>query len=136
MSCFADSKINRILRHVEGGSGPAGTILSIDFELAGQEFIALNGGPMFQFTEAISLLVNCESQEEVDHYWERLGAGGEPIQCGWLKDKFGLTWQIVPTMLPAMLTDKDPAKAGRVMQAMMQMAKLDISKLQAAYDGN
>jgi predicted 3-demethylubiquinone-9 3-methyltransferase (glyoxalase superfamily) len=135
MGIFPDSKINRVLRYPEGGMGTPGSVMTIDFELAGQEFIALNGGPHFKFTEAISLVVNCDSQEEVDHYWNRLLEGGEPSQCGWLKDKFGLSWQIVPTKLIDMMSDKDSARAGRVTQAMLQMVKLDLPKLQAAYDG-
>ncbi len=135
-SLFADSKINRIVRCGEGGPGPKGSVLTIDFELAGQQFIALNGGPHFKFTEAVSLLVNCESQAEVDRLWDKLiEGGGAPSQCGWLKDKFGLSWQIVPTMLMDMMSDKDPVKAGRVTQAMLQMTKIETSKLQAAYDG-
>jgi predicted 3-demethylubiquinone-9 3-methyltransferase (glyoxalase superfamily) len=132
---FPDSKINRVLRYTEGGMGPAGSVMTIDFELAGQEFTALNGGPHFQFTEAISLVVNCNSQEEVDHYWNRLLEGGRESQCGWLKDKFGLSWQIVPTMLIDMLADNDSARVARVTQAMLKMVKLDLKKLQAAFDG-
>jgi predicted 3-demethylubiquinone-9 3-methyltransferase (glyoxalase superfamily) len=105
------------------------------FELEGQSFLALNGGPQFRFTEAISFLVNCETQDEVDYYWDRLSGGGEKSQCGWLRDKFGLSWQVTPTILGAMLQDKDPAKARRVMQAMLRMTKIDIAALQRAYDG-
>ena len=105
------------------------------FRLAGQEFIALNGGPMFKFTEAVSFFVSCETQEEIDYYWEKLSAGGTVQQCGWLKDKFGLSWQIVPPILGEMLSDDDDAKSQRVLQAMMQMVKLDIQKLKAAYAG-
>lgn len=135
LSIFPNSKIKRILRYTEGGMGAPGSVMTVDFELDGQEFIALNGGPHFKFTEAISLVVSCGSQEEVDHYWNRLLEGGEPSQCGWLKDKFGLSWQIVPTKLIDMLADKDAARVGRVTQAMLQMVKLDLKKLQAAYDG-
>ena len=109
--------------------------MTVSFELEGLEFTALNGGPKYKFTEAISLQVDCKSQEEVDYYWDKLSEGGEIIQCGWLKDKFGLSWQIVPTALIEMLNDSDPAKASRVMQAMMQMKKLDIAELQKAYAG-
>jgi predicted 3-demethylubiquinone-9 3-methyltransferase (glyoxalase superfamily) len=108
--------------------------MTIQFELEGQEFVALNGGPIFKFTEAVSFVVNCRTQEEVDEYWEKLTAGGEESQCGWLKDKYGLSWQIVPIVLPEMLQDKDPAKAKRVMEAMLQMKKIDIPTLKRAYD--
>ncbi len=128
VSIFKDSKI------LSTTPGPNGTIMSATFQLEGQEFYALNGGPMFKFTEAISLFVNCETQEEVDDLWERLSAGGEKSRCGWLKDKFGLSWQIIPTALGRLMGDKDPVKAGRVMQAMMQMSKIDIKALQQAYD--
>ena len=114
--------------------GPDGKVLLVSFELEGQQFYALNGGPQFKFTEAISLYVNCETQAEVDELWEKLTAGGEESMCGWLKDKYGLSWQIIPTALGKLMSDPDPAKAGRVMQAMMQMRKLDIQALQAAYD--
>jgi len=133
-SIFKDSKVLDETRW--GGPLPKGTLLSAKFQLAGQEFIALNGGPAFQFTEAISLLVNCESQQEVDELWAKLTAdGGEPGQCGWLKDKYGVSWQVIPTVLLKMMQDKDPAKARRVTEAMMQMGKLDIARLQQAYDG-
>ena len=108
--------------------------MTVDFQLGGQEFVALNGGPMFKFTEAISFVVNCENQEEVDYFWSKLSAGGEESRCGWLKDKFGLSWQVVPTVLTEMLTDKDTAKARRVMHAMLQMDKIDIAVLKKAYD--
>ncbi len=135
LSIFKDSKILAETRWSEGGPFPKGTLMTANFQLAGQEFMALNGGPQFRFTEAISLLVNCETQSEVDELWEKLCAGGgEPGQCGWLKDKYGLSWQIVPTVLGKMLGDKDPARAKRVAEAMLQMGKLDIRRLQAAYD--
>jgi predicted 3-demethylubiquinone-9 3-methyltransferase (glyoxalase superfamily) len=105
------------------------------FELEGQQFTALNGGPRFKFTEAISLVINCETQEEVDYFWEKLSAGGQLQKCGWLKDKFGLSWQVVPTVLDELMRDKDPQKSKRVMEAMLQMVKLDIPRLRAAYDG-
>lgn len=115
--------------------GPGGKTMGASFTLEGEEFMALNGGPMFKFTEAISLYVNCESQEEVDHYWSRLGDGGTLQQCGWLKDKYGVSWQIIPSALSRMLQDKDRVRAGRAMQAMMKMVKIDIAALQKAYDG-
>ncbi len=133
-SIFKNSKVLSETRWGEGGPLPKGTLMSAKFQLAGQEFMALNGGPMFRFTEAISLLVNCENQAEVDDLWERLGAGGEYSQCGWLKDKYGLSWQIIPTALGEMLGDKDPAKAKRVMDAMLQMDKIDIARLKQAYN--
>jgi predicted 3-demethylubiquinone-9 3-methyltransferase (glyoxalase superfamily) len=134
-SLFNNSKISEVMRMGEGGPAPAGTVITVMFQLDGQEFIALNGGPQYKFTEAISLLVNCESQEEVDRLWGALTAGGEEQPCGWLKDKYGLSWQIVPTVLGQMLGDKDPAKAQRAMNAMLHMKKIDIPALQAAYDG-
>ena len=135
ISIFKDSKVLSVTRYGEAGPGPAGTVLTVAFQLQGQEFIALNGGPHFKFTEAISFSVNCETQEEVDAYWEKLSAGGEQGQCGWLKDKFGLSWQVNPTVLGQMLQDKDPDKANRVMQAMLKMHKIDIATLKKAYDG-
>lgn len=134
-SVFKNSKILDVSRLPEGTPGPAGKVMTGTFEIEGQEFMALNGGPEFKFTEAISLFVNCETQEEVDYYWEKLSAGGEKSQCGWLKDKFGLSWQIVPTALGRLMGDPDPAKSARVMQAMLKMTKLDIAGLQRAYDG-
>ncbi len=136
VSIFKNSKILSVSRYGDAGPGPKGSVMVCTFELEGQKFLALNGGPMFKFTEAISLFVNCDSQEEVDRYWSKLTAdGGAPGQCGWLKDRFGLSWQIVPTVLLEMMSDKDPAKANRVMQAMLQMTKLDIEKLKKAYEG-
>ena len=134
-SVFKNAKIGKISRYGDSGPGPKGSVLTVSFELEGLEFTALNGGPKYKFTEAISLHVDCKSQEEVDYYWDKLSEGGEIIQCGWLKDKFGLSWQIVPTALIEKLNDSDPAKASRVMQAMMQMKKLDIAELQKAYSG-
>jgi len=133
-SIFKDSKIKKISRYPEGSPGPAGTVMTASFELNGQEFIVLNGGPQFHFTEAISFVVNCETQDEVDNFWGKLSEGGQKSQCGWLKDKYGLSWQIVPNALGAMLSDKDPEKAKRVMMALMQMSKLDIKTLKQAYD--
>ena len=130
-----NSKILFISRYGEAGPGPKGTVMVAKFQLFGQEFLALNGGPMFKFTEAISLVVNCETHEEVDEYWEKLSAGGQKSRCGWLKDKFGLSWQIVPTILGKLMQDKDPEKSKRVMQAMLTMTKMDIAALKQAYEG-
>lgn len=129
---FPDSKVIKVTRYPEGGPAPAGTAMTVEFQLAGTEFIALNGGPHFQFTEAISLSIDCENQDEVDHFWNALSEGGQPSQCGWLKDKYGLSWQVVPTVLPQLLGGTNSAKAARVMQAMMQMRKIDIATLQRA----
>ena len=134
-SKFRDSKILNVSHYGSAGPRPEGMVLAVDFQLAGQTFNALNGGPDFKFTEATSLLVHCESQDEVDQYWDALGDGGEPGPCGWIKDKYGLSWQIVPTALDEMLADPDPEKAQRVMKSMLQMGKLDVAKLQRAYDG-
>jgi predicted 3-demethylubiquinone-9 3-methyltransferase (glyoxalase superfamily) len=134
VSLFKNSKVLSVSRYGEGGPGPAGTVMTATFQLDGQEFMALNGGPEFKFTEAISLFVNCETQEEVDKLWEKLSEGGEKSQCGWLKDKFGLSWQIIPTALGQMLGDPDPRKAQNVMQAMLQMTKIDIATLRRAYE--
>ena len=134
VSLFKNSKVLGVSRYGEGGPGPQGTVMTGTFQLDGQEFMALNGGPYFKFTEAISLFVNCETQEEVDELWEKLSDGGEISQCGWLKDRYGLSWQIVPTALGEMLGDPDPKKAQNVMQAMLQMTKIDIAALRRAYD--
>lgn len=134
-SIFKNSKILETSRYGEAGPGPKGSVMVIKFELDGQELMALNGGPEYEFTPAISLVVNCKNQEEVDDYWEKLSAGGMEVQCGWLQDKFGLSWQVVPTMLNELLQDKDPAKRERVMQAMLQMVKLDVDALKRAADG-
>jgi predicted 3-demethylubiquinone-9 3-methyltransferase (glyoxalase superfamily) len=133
---FPNSKIVKVVRYGAAGPGPAGSAMTVEFELEGQSFVALNGGPVYKFTEAISFVVNCQTQDEVDAYWERLSAGGGPVQCGWLKDKFGLSWQIVPTVLPKLLSDPAPEKSQRVMKAMLTMKKLDIRALQQAYDGS
>ena len=136
VSIFKSSKILDIVRSGDAGPGPKGSVLMGSFQLEGQKFLALNGGPQFKFTEAISLLVDCETQEEVDDLWAKLTAdGGAPSQCGWLKDKFGLSWQIVPSALPEMLKDPDPEKSKRVMGALLQMGKLDIDRLRQAYEG-
>jgi predicted 3-demethylubiquinone-9 3-methyltransferase (glyoxalase superfamily) len=137
VSIFKNSRIGSIARYGEAGEKaagrPKGSVMTVSFQLNGQEFTALNGGPRFKFTEAISLVVNCESQEEVDELWEKLSKGGQEVQCGWLKDKYGLSWQIVPTVLVEMLLDKDAAKAERVMKTMLQMKKIDIQQLKQAY---
>jgi len=134
VSIFKNSKVVSVTRYGEAGPGKKGTVMSATFQLEGQDFYALNGGPQFKFTPAISLFVNCETQKEVDELWEKLSAGGRKDQCGWLQDKYGLSWQIVPTILGKLLGDKDPTKANRVMQAMLKMTKIDIKGLQQAYD--
>jgi predicted 3-demethylubiquinone-9 3-methyltransferase (glyoxalase superfamily) len=134
VSLFKNSKVTSVSRYGEAGPGPKGTVMSATFQLEGQEFFALNGGPQFAFTPAISFFVNCETQQEVDELWEKLSAGGEKSRCGWLKDKYGLSWQIIPSALGKMLHDKDAVKAKRVMQAMLQMDKIDIAGLKQAYD--
>jgi predicted 3-demethylubiquinone-9 3-methyltransferase (glyoxalase superfamily) len=135
ISVFPNSKIGDILPTGPDGPGPQGSVLTVAFELDGQKFTALNGGPHYKFSPATSFVVNCETQDEVDYYWEKLSASGKTMQCGWLDDKYGVTWQIVPAILVKMLQDKDAEKARRVMQTMMQMVKLDIKPLQQAYDG-
>jgi predicted 3-demethylubiquinone-9 3-methyltransferase (glyoxalase superfamily) len=134
-SIFENSKIGRILRYGDAGPGSKGSVMTVEFQIEGQEFVALNGGPQYQFTPAISLFVNCESQQEIDALWAKLTAGGKEIQCGWLTDKFGLTWQIVPAILLHLIADKDAAKSQRVMQAMMKMVKFDIAALKKAAEG-
>ncbi len=134
VSVFKNSRITEVVRYGEAGPGPKGSVLTVRFELDGQEFIGLNGGPRFTFTEAVSFSVDCKTQDEVDDYWEKLSDGGEQGPCGWLKDKYGLWWQVVPSVLPRMLNDPDPEKADRVMRAMLQMKKIDIAGLQKAYD--
>jgi len=137
-SIFRNSKIGRVTRYDEESVGPTGrppgSVMTVEFALEEQEFVALNGGPMFKFTEAISFVVNCGNQEEVDYFWSKLSDGGEESRCGWLKDKFGLSWQVVPTVLTEMLADKDNAKAKRAMHAMLQMDKIDIPTLKRAYE--
>ncbi len=139
-SIFKNSKVVKIARYGEAGreihGKPAGTVMTVVFQLEGQEFLALNGGPQFKFTEAISLSVDCKTQQEVDEFWGKLSAGGEEGPCGWLKDKYGLSWQINPAILGEMLSDPDPQKSGRVMEAMLQMKKIDIEKLKRAYAGS
>ena len=133
-SIFKNSKIGSLTRYGDAGPGPKGSVMTATFQLEGQPFMALNGGPHFKFTEAISLFVNCETQPEVDELWEKLSAGGQKGQCGWLKDKYGLSWQIIPKALGEMLADKDAKKSQRVMQAMLQMTKIDVNRLRQAYD--
>ena len=133
-SIFKNSKVGTLSLYGEEGPGIKGTVMSVTFELNGQEFMALNGGPVFSFSPAISFFVTCETQEEVDDLWEKLSEGGEKDQCGWLKDKYGVSWQIVPTVLSELLNDPDTEKARRVMQAMLQMKKLDIDKIRLAYE--
>jgi predicted 3-demethylubiquinone-9 3-methyltransferase (glyoxalase superfamily) len=139
-SVFKNSKVGRILRYDEtsakAAGRPAGSVLTIEFEIEGQKFTALNGGPQFKFNESVSFVVNCKTQKEVDYFWQKLTAdGGQESACGWLKDKFGLSWQVTPTVLIDMLNDKDPKKAERVMKAMLQMQKIDIKTLKEAYTG-
>jgi len=134
VSIFKNSRIVRVSRYGDAGPGPKGSVMSATFELDGQQFYALNGGPQFSFTPAISLFVNCESQAEVDELWDKLSAGGRKDRCGWLRDKYGLSWQIVPSVLGKLLGDKNPSKSSSVMKAMLQMDKLDIARLQQAYE--
>jgi predicted 3-demethylubiquinone-9 3-methyltransferase (glyoxalase superfamily) len=134
-SVFKNSKLINVARYGDAGPGPKGSVMTATFNIEGQEFIFLNGGPHFKFTEAVSFWIRCESQQEIDEYWEKLTAdGGQPSQCGWLKDKFGLSWQVVPTLLTELLRDKNGAKAKKVMEAMLKMTKIDIQQLQDAYN--
>jgi predicted 3-demethylubiquinone-9 3-methyltransferase (glyoxalase superfamily) len=133
-SIFKNSKVVNIMRYGEAGPGAKGTVMAATFQLDGQEFTALNGGPMFAFSPAISFFVNCETQEEIDEFWEKLSEGGEQQRCGWLKDKYGVSWQIVPIVLGKLLQDKNPEKSNRVMHAMLQMNKIDIKSLKQAYE--
>jgi len=139
VSVFKNSKVGSVARYNEEGSKvagrPKGSVMTVDFELDGQPFTALNGGPTFKFTEAISFVVHCETQAEVDHFWQKLTSGGQEVQCGWLKDRFGVSWQVVPNALIEMLQDKDPQKSNRVMTAMLKMKKIEIDALRKAYDG-
>lgn len=139
VSVFEDSRIVRVLHYTEAGyeihSKPAGTVLTVEFEISGQRFTALNGGPQFHFNESMSLEVNCETQQEIDYYWQKLSEGGEKGNCGWLKDKFGLSWQVTPILLGEMLSDPDQNKCMRVMNALLQMRKLDVRELEKAYKG-
>ncbi|MEK6371417.1 MAG: VOC family protein [Acidobacteriota bacterium] len=133
-SIFKNSKVGRITRWGDVGPGPKGSVLTIEFELDGQDFVGLNGGPEFKFTEAVSFSVECKNQEEIDYYWDKLSAGGEQGPCGWLKDKYGLSWQVNPSILSDMLNDPNPAKANAVMKAMLEMKKIVIADLKKAYD--
>jgi predicted 3-demethylubiquinone-9 3-methyltransferase (glyoxalase superfamily) len=136
VSVFPNSKVLGLTRYGDEGPGPKGTVMTAAFELDRQEFVALNGGPRFKFTEAVSFVVNCETQEEIDYYWEKLTAdGGEEVQCGWLTDKYGLSWQVVPAKIREWMQDKDAARSQRVMHAVMQMKKLDMAPLEKAYKG-
>lgn len=135
VSIFKDARVTDVMRYGEAGPGPAGDVMAVEFELHGRKFLSLNGRPEFPFSAATSFIVNCETQEEVDHYWDKLSAGGQTQQCGWLQDRFGVSWQITPTVLPGMLKDEDAAKAQRVMEAMMGMVKIDIATLRNAYAG-
>lgn len=134
VSIFRNSRVLTVNRYGEAGPGPKGLVMTASFLLDGQEFVALNGGPVYQISPAISFVVNCETQQEVDDMWDKLGTGGQEVQCGWLTDKFGVSWQIVPTVLVKLLSDPDPVKSARVMQAMLQMKKLDIAALQRALE--
>ncbi|MGH7869126.1 MAG: VOC family protein [Candidatus Dormibacteraceae bacterium] len=135
ISIFKDSKLGRVVRYTDAGRGTAGKVLTVEFELNGQKFVALNGGPQFTFNEAISLQIPCADQDEVDYYWNKLSEGGQESDCGWLKDKYGLSWQVVPTVLIDMISGSDPTKAKRATDAMLTMSKLDIAALQKAYAG-
>jgi len=134
ISIFKNSKVVSIARYGDAGPGPKGSVMTAAFQLDGQDFVALNGGPQFTFSPAISFVVNCKTQEEVDEFWEKLSDGGKENQCGWLDDKFGVSWQIVPSVLGQLLSDADPVKSGRVMQAMLQMTKIDIAGLKRAFE--
>jgi predicted 3-demethylubiquinone-9 3-methyltransferase (glyoxalase superfamily) len=136
VSIFENSKAGNVTRYGAAGPGPKGSVMTASFELEGQQFTALNGGPHFKFTEAISFVVSCKTQEEVDELWEKLSEGGQTQQCGWLKDKFGLSWQIIPSALIELMSDPDPEKSQRVMEAMLQMTKIEIAKLRQAYEGS
>ncbi|WP_445185844.1 VOC family protein [Pseudonocardia sp. Cha107L01] len=136
LGIFKDSTLGSIVRYTEAGPGPAGSVLTVEFELNGQKFVGVNGGPMFTFSEAISFQIRCADQGEVDYYWSRLTEGGEEIQCGWLKDRYGVSWQVVPAALIEMVSDPDPVKAARTTEAMFTMTKLDIAALRSAYDGH
>ena len=135
VSIFKDSELGRVGHYTEAGPGPAGAVMAVDFELNGQKFVALNGGPQFTFNEATSFQIHCHDQDEVDYYWSKLSEGGEEVACGWLKDKYGLSWQVIPTVLIDMISDPDPAKAKRATEAMLAMTKFDIAALQNAHAG-
>lgn len=135
VSIFPNSSIGEITHYIEGSPGPAGTVQTVNFTLDGQPFTGINGGPQFTFSEAVSLLIDCADQAELDHYWEKLTDGGEPVQCGWLRDRYGLSWQVVPAGWEALMNDPDPDRVARATAAMLGMVKLDIAALQAAADG-
>jgi predicted 3-demethylubiquinone-9 3-methyltransferase (glyoxalase superfamily) len=135
VSVFKNSKVVNVSRYPEGSPGPAGKVMVASFQIEGQDFMVLNGGPHYTITPGISFMVDCKDQEEVDYFWDNLVEGGEAMQCGWLTDKFGVTWQIIPSILGDLMSDPDPEKSGRVMQALMQMVKIDIKGLQDAYEG-
>jgi predicted 3-demethylubiquinone-9 3-methyltransferase (glyoxalase superfamily) len=135
VSIFPNSKITGVTRYGKSGPGPDGSVMTVNFELDGQRFTALNAGPQFKFTEAISFVIECQTQEDVDRYWTKLTAGGQEVECGWLKDRYGLFWQVTPRILLEMIGDPDPAKAERVMKAMLQMKKIEIAPLKQAYEG-
>ena len=135
ISVFKNSRVVSMAHYPEGSPGPAGTVMVVEFELDGQRFVGINGGPQFKFTEAVSLQINCETQEEIDHYWEQLSEGGEEGPCGWLKDRYGLSWQVTPAGMDEVFSDPDPKRAQRAMQAMLKMSKLDIAELRRAADG-
>ncbi len=135
VSVFKNSRITKVVRDVEGGQRPTGSVMVVAFTLDGQEFMALNGGPIYKLSPAISFVVNCDTQAEIDYYWDKLCDGGQPVQCGWLTDRFGLSWQVTPTIIGKLLSGDAPERASRVMTALEQMIKLDISALQKAYDG-
>jgi predicted 3-demethylubiquinone-9 3-methyltransferase (glyoxalase superfamily) len=134
-SLFENSRIVNVARYTEAGPRPAGMVMTVEFELDGQRFIGINGGPEFKFDEAISLMINCETQEEIDYYWERLTEGGQESQCGWLRDRYGLSWQVVPTGMDEVFSGPDPERARRAMEALLKMRKLDIAALRSAADG-
>ena len=134
VSTFKNSKVKGVSRYGDAGPGPKGTVMTASFELDGQDFVALNGGPQYTFTPAISFVINCQTQEEVDDYWQKLSAGGQEQQCGWVTDRFGVSWQVIPTVLMELLGDKDPQKSQNVMKAMLQMKKIDIAALKRAHD--
>lgn len=135
ISIFRDSKLGNIVRYTEAGPGPAGSVVTVEFQLNGQNFVGINGGPEFTFSEAVSFQIFCKDQDEVDYYWGRLTEGGEEVQCGWLRDKYGLSWQVIPSVLTEMLSDQDQAKATRATEAMLSMTKFDIAALEKAYAG-
>ncbi len=136
ISIFKNSKLGSVGRYTEAGSGPPGTVLAVEFELNGQKFVALNGGPQFTFNESISFQIHCDDQDEVDYYWSKLSEGGEEVACGWLKDKYGVSWQVIPSVLTDLIGDPDPEKAKRATEAMLGMKKLDIAALQKAHAGD